>query len=59
MGKKAICTVCGEPPVTAHEESGDGAIVWLCPNHLEGQALELYEELREEGWDAPAPKTIH
>ena len=52
------CTVCGEPPITARIID-DGAIVWHCQNHLEGPALDLYEELREDGWDAPPPRTIH
>jgi hypothetical protein len=52
------CCVCGEPPVTA-QIIADGAVVWHCPNHLEGEARELYRELRNEGWEAPPPKTIH
>jgi len=52
------CSVCGEPPVTARIID-DGAVVWNCPNHLEGPVRELYRDLRDDGWDAPAPKTVH
>jgi hypothetical protein len=50
--------ICGEPPITARIID-DGAVVWHCQNHLEGDALDLYEELCEDGWDAPPPRTIH
>lgn len=58
MSRIANCNVCGEAPVTS-TEAGDGAIVWLCPNHLADAAFELYEELRGEGWEAPPRRTVH
>ncbi len=54
----ARCTVCGEQPITSRVID-DGAVVWHCQNHLEGDALHLYRELRADGWDAPPPRTIH
>ncbi len=58
MEKHVTCHICGETPITSHE-AADGAVLWSCPNHLEGEALLLYDELREEGWDAPPRKTVH
>ncbi len=52
------CSVCGEPPVTARVVD-DGAVVWHCPNHLEGETRALYRDLRAQGWDAPPPRTVH
>ncbi|HUZ74520.1 MAG TPA: hypothetical protein VMU87_16165 [Stellaceae bacterium] len=52
------CSVCGEPPVTARIVA-DGAVVWQCQNHLEGEARALYRDLRDDGWDAPPPRTVH
>ncbi len=52
------CSVCGELPVTSRTVD-DGAVVWHCPNHLEGDALDLYRHLRADGWEAPPPATVH
>jgi hypothetical protein len=58
MNKRAICNVCGEPPVTS-SEAGDGAVIWFCPNHLDPEASEAYEELAAEGFEIQPRKTIH
>ncbi|HEY5379531.1 MAG TPA: hypothetical protein VIJ78_08340 [Pseudolabrys sp.] len=59
MRKKAIeCSICGEPPITSRIID-DGAVVWHCQDHLADDEMEIYEELRDNGWEAPPRKTIH
>ena len=60
MSKKAqlCCSICGELPVTSRIID-DGAIIWHCQDHLEGDEREIYEELLDEGWEAPPPRTLH
>jgi len=52
------CSVCGEPPVTSRIID-DGAVVWHCHHHLEADEREVFEELIEDGWDGPPPRTLH
>jgi hypothetical protein len=52
------CSICGEPPVTSRTID-DGAVVWHCHLHLEADERALYEELLEDGWEAPPARTIH
>ena len=58
--KKAnlCCSICGETPVTSRIID-DGAVIWHCQDHLEGDEREIYEELLDEGWEAPKPRTLH
>jgi hypothetical protein len=60
VSKKAhlCCSICGETPVTSRVID-DGAIIWHCQDHLEGDEREIYEELLDEGWEAPPPRTLH
>lgn len=60
MSKKAhlYCSICGETPVTSRIID-DGAIIWHCQDHLEDDEREIYEELLDEGWEAPLLRTIH
>lgn len=60
MSKKGtlICSICGEPPVTSRVID-DGAIIWHCQDHLEADERDIYEQLLDEGWEAPLPRTLH
>lgn len=55
---RVCCSVCGELPVTSRTVD-DGAIVWHCQDHLEADERALFEQLLEDGFDAPPPRTIH
>ena len=52
------CSVCGEPAMVDRIEP-DRSETPLCANHLPPDAREMYEKLREAGWPAPPPKTVH
>lgn len=54
----ARCSVCGERPITSRTVD-DGAVVWHCQDHLPEDEAELYRALREAGFEAPPPRTIH
>jgi hypothetical protein len=61
MSKKescCCCSVCGDPPVTSRVID-DGAVIWHCQLHLEADERELFEELLEDGLDAPPARTLH
>jgi hypothetical protein len=52
------CSICGDPPVTSRVID-DGAVIWHCQLHLEADERELFEELLEDGLDAPPAHTLH
>jgi hypothetical protein len=53
--KKLLCSVCGEPADFSLVKD-DGRVIGFCANHL---PKEIYDELRDEGWDVPPPKPVH
>ncbi|HXQ53744.1 MAG TPA: hypothetical protein VN802_21805 [Stellaceae bacterium] len=60
MPKKSVhcCSICGEPPITSRIID-DGAVIWHCHDHLEAHEREIFDELLDDGWEAPPPRTIH
>jgi hypothetical protein len=60
VSKKPVlsCSVCGEPPITSRIID-DGAVIWHCQDHLEADERVVYEELLEDGFEAPPPHTLH
>ncbi len=54
--EKRKCVICGAPAFSG-KVGTDGAVLWLCTAHVEGEALKTYEYLEQKRRSEPADKS--